>query len=202
MSDLAAGHWRGYKPVTASCQLMPAEAAGLHVAHTAAYLSVPRVARGLPESRRNLVLVPDQGGDAVAALPAQVLLAGAHEGQTDTAAAVLAEHCEPVHVPPPAIPRSYQHAHEPVTDIGNKQAPGRLAEQSVDILDPVGGGCVRAARPLPQVEDRRRLSGSRGAYGVLLLAQADTVANVLLGSVAEAVAAHSRRPVLIVHRRG
>jgi hypothetical protein len=128
------------------------------------------------ERRRNLVLVCDQGCDAVGALPTQVLLAGAHERQADAATTVISEHDEPVHVPPPAVPRGDQRAHERAVGIGDEQAPGCLGEQPVDIFDPVGSRCVRTARPLPQVENRRRLGGLGGANGVFLLAQADTVA--------------------------
>jgi hypothetical protein len=131
--------------------------ARLPAAHAPAYRAVPRVACGLPERRHDLVLVRDQGCDAVGALPAHVLLACAHERQADAAAAVLMEHYEPVHVPPPSVPRGDQRAHECAAGVGDEQTLRCLGEQSVDVLDPVGGGCVRAARPLPQVEDRRRL---------------------------------------------
>jgi hypothetical protein len=139
-----------------------------------------RVARGLPEGRCNLILVPDQGRDPEGALPTQVLLSGAHKRQTDATAAVLAGHCEAVHIPPPAIPRGDQHTHKRAAGISDKQASGRLAEQPLDILDPVSSACMRAARTPPQVEDRRRVGGPSGAYGVLLLAQAETVADVAL----------------------
>lgn len=58
----------------------------LQVPHPAADLAVPRVAHRLPERRRDLIPVPDEGRDAVGALPAQVLLASAHERQADAAA--------------------------------------------------------------------------------------------------------------------
>lgn len=59
-------------------------------AHATISRASPRVACGLPERRCDLVLVRDQGREAVGTLLAEVPLAGAYECQANAAARCLA----------------------------------------------------------------------------------------------------------------
>jgi len=131
----------------------PRQRARLQVADAATDLAVLRVAGRLPECRRYLVLVPDEGGDPASPLAAQMLLAGSNERQADASTAILDANCQSIHVSPPAVPRGDQRTEDRAVTVSDEQAPRLVGEESLHILDSIGSARVLAARLPPQLKD-------------------------------------------------
>jgi len=125
----------------------------LQVADAAADLAVLRVASALPECPGHLVLVCNQCGDSTSALAAQALLTGPYERQTDAPTTMLEVNGQPIHVSPPAVPCSDQHAHDRTVGVGNEQTPRGLREQPLHIVESISGARVLTPSLLPQLQD-------------------------------------------------
>jgi hypothetical protein len=78
-----------------------------------------------------------------------VLLAGADECYADALAVLVGENREPIHVSSPAVPGGDQCAYDLAVAISDQQVSGCFREQSLYVLQLVGGARVSAASLTP-----------------------------------------------------
>jgi hypothetical protein len=78
-----------------------------------------------------------------------VLLSGSYKRQTNSRAAVLGVHSQPVQISSPAIRRGYEYTEDRAIGGGNEQTARVMAEQSLHVIEAVGHGGVLAASLLP-----------------------------------------------------
>ena len=134
-----------------------------------------------------------------------MLLAGQHERRADPPSPMLDANRQPVHVPSPTVPCGDQRTHDHTAGIGNEQAPRRLSEQPLQILESVGGARPLAASFSPQLKDGRRVLRTARAHDEIPVSQKIYCASlegrwcVVFSSVAADPGDEFRSPAKSVH---
>jgi hypothetical protein len=111
-----------------------------------------------------------------------MLLPCSHERQADTPATMLRANSQPIHVPPPAVPRGDQRTQNGTVGVGvgDKQAARCPCEQPLHILQPVSSARMLAPGLLPKLKDDRPLLWQARANNETPLGQAATIADARL----------------------
>jgi hypothetical protein len=86
-------------------------------------------------------------------------------------------HGEPVHVPAPSIPGRDQGADDLTVTLGHQKSGRRIFDQTLNVIQAIGGTRVLAPLLLPQVQDRLRIRISAATYGDSFAGQVGSVTN-------------------------
>jgi len=117
----------------------------LQVADSPTDLAVHRISSPLPEPSCDRIVKGDECCDATHTAFPEVVLASANQGKANALASILLENREPIHVPAPSVPPSYQCANEFSFLFGNQECPRRFgAEESLDVIEPIGSARMLA----------------------------------------------------------
>src|SRR5689334_411495 len=157
--------------------MLPRLASRLQVANPPADLAVARVAGGVPEPSRLLVVERDQSRDPPHPALAQVVLARSRKRQSDPLASTPLVHRKPIHVAPPTVPARDQRPDDLLIPFGHQQCGGRaLRDQPLDVLDPVLRARMPAAGLCPQIQDSLHIASPRSAQNQLPALQVSSIA--------------------------
>jgi hypothetical protein len=132
----------------------------LQIAHAPTDLPILGVTRRLPKGPSYIVIEGDQSRDPVHAAAEQVLLPRPRQRDPDALTPMLLRYCEPVHVPPPPIPRSDQSTNDLAAALGNQERGRGMLDEPLNVLQAVGRARVLAPLLLPKVKHRLRIPGS------------------------------------------
>lgn len=80
-----------------------------------------------------------------------MLLTSANERDANSLAAIVRQNREPIHVASPTVPGGYQRTYDRAAAISDEQASGGFREQSLYVLQLVGGARVSAASLMPKL---------------------------------------------------
>lgn len=151
---------------------------GLQIADSTADLLILGIAGGLPERPRCVVLEGDQGGYPAGAATAQVVLAGARQGDPDALPAMPFADGEPVHVAPPPVPAGDQGADDLTVALSHQKGGRRVLDQALDVIQAVGRRCVLAPGLGPKLQDRSRILAPTSTYFDSLVSQVGSIARL------------------------
>jgi hypothetical protein len=149
----------------------------LQIADPATDLLIPRVARGLPEGSRLVIVKRDQGGNSAHTALAEVVLTRPRQAGPDPLPPLPLAHSEPVHVPSPPIPAGNQGADYLIAAHGNQKGSRGCIDQALDVSEAVGSARVLTSLLSPKLQDRPRLLAAASTYRDLLAAQGGSIAS-------------------------